>query len=111
MADPARKRGYLRDRVPQRPHGRAIRIRPDWVCEILSPTHARNDLVTKLRVYLEAAVPHYWIVDPDAQVLTVYRRRDTTYEVALTATRGETVRAEPFEAVELPVGILFGDDG
>lgn len=30
--------------------------------------------------------------------------------VVLTATRGETVHAEPFEPVPFPVGILFGDD-
>jgi hypothetical protein len=28
----------------------------------------------------------------------------------LTALRHETVRAEPFEAAELAVGLLFGDD-
>lgn len=102
--------GWRRDRVPERPRGRAIRVRPDWVCEILSPSNAKTDLVSKLRVYQRAAVPHYWIVDPDAQVLTVYRHRGTSYEVALTATRGELVRAEPFDDVELPVGLLFGDD-
>ncbi len=32
-----------------------------------------------------------------------------TLEV-LVAQRGERVRAEPFDAVELHVGVLFGDD-
>lgn len=102
--------GWRRDRVPERPRGRLIEIRPDWVCEILSTSNARRDLVDKLRAYQHAAVPHYWIVDPEERVLTVDRHRGSTYEVALAATRGETVHAEPFDAVPLPVGLLFGDD-
>ena len=102
--------GWRRDRVPQRPAGRFITTRPDWVCEILSASNARNDLVAKLRTYQRAGVPHYWIVDPEECVLTVYRNTGRTFEVALTATRGETLCVEPFDAVELPVGLLFGDD-
>jgi Uma2 family endonuclease len=102
--------GWRRSRVPERPRGRPIRTRPDWVCEVLSRSNARADLVDKLRTYARAAVPHYWLVDPDDQVLTVYRHRGSTYEVALTAASGETVRAEPFEAVEISVGVLFGED-
>jgi Uma2 family endonuclease len=74
------------------------------------PSNAKNDLVDKLRAYQRARVPHYWIIDPDLQVLTVYRYRSGTYEVALTAGREETVHAEPFEAVALSVGVFFGDD-
>ena len=32
------------------------------------------------------------------------------YVEVLIAERGETVRAEPFDAIELRVGVLFGDD-
>src|SRR5688572_1797443 len=28
--------GWRRERVPERPRGRPVRVRPDWVCEILS---------------------------------------------------------------------------
>jgi len=102
--------GWRRARVPERPRGRPVRTRPDWICEILSRSNARTDLVDKLRVYARSAVPHYWIADPDDQVLTVYRHRGATYEIALTAKGGEIVRTEPFEQVELPVGLLFGDE-
>lgn len=102
--------GWRRDRVPERPRGRAITIRPDWVCEVLSASNARTDLVEKLRVYQRAGIPHYWIVDPVAQVLPVYRHGGKSYEVASTAGRDETVHAEPFDAVPLPVGVFFGDD-
>jgi Uma2 family endonuclease len=102
--------GWRRARVPTRPSGQPITVRPDWVCEILSRSNARNDLVDKLRAYQRAEAPHYWIVDPDQEVLTAYRFGSGTYEVALTAGRDETVRAEPFGEVDLRVGVFFGDD-
>ncbi len=33
-----------------------------------------------------------------------------SYVEVLSAQRGQTVRAEPFEALALQVGVLFGDD-
>ena len=32
------------------------------------------------------------------------------YLVVMTAGKGETVRAEPFDGIEIAVGELFGDD-
>ncbi len=101
--------GWRRDRVPERPRGTTIAIRPDWVCEILS-TNRRNDLVRKKRGYHRFAVPHYWILDPDEATLMVYRWSEAAYLEILAAERGERVRPEPFEAIEIAVGVLFGDD-
>jgi hypothetical protein len=43
-------------------------------------------------------------------MLTVHRLEPHGYLVALTAATGETVHAEPFDAVELRVGVVFGDE-
>ena len=102
--------GWRRENVPQRPSGRPVRIRPDWVCEVLSPSTARRDQVTKQRTFHRCGVGHYWIVDPEREVLIVQRWSADGYLVVLTAGKGETVRGEPFDAVELVVGELFGDD-
>lgn len=102
--------GWRRDRAPERPTGRIVTARPDWVCEILSPSTAARDQVAKLRVYHQTGVGHYWIVDPERRTLTVYRWTEEGYLAALSAQRGENVRAEPFDAIEIPVGALFGDD-
>jgi Uma2 family endonuclease len=102
--------GWRRDRVSERPTGWPVRIRPDWVCEIVSPKHERNDLVVKPRVLHGAEVPHYWILDPDERILLVHRWSPDGYVVVQRAAAGETVRAEPFDAIELRVSTLFGDD-
>jgi Uma2 family endonuclease len=100
--------GWRRDRVPERPAGWPVRIRPDWVCEIVSPSHEKRDLVDKLSVLHGAGVPHYWIVKPEEALLIVHRWSEAGYTIVLTATSGQVVRAEPFEAIELRVGVLFG---
>ena len=102
--------GWRRDRVPDCPRGRPIRVRPDWVCEILSPSNEKRDLVDKMRVLFSAGVPHYWILNPDEQVLIVHRLDPGGYLVALTAGADETVRAEPFHAVDLRVRALVGGE-
>lgn len=102
--------GWRRERVPAFPQERPVAVRPDWVCEVLSPSNARIDRVEKLRAYHRAGVPHYWLVDPLGATLTVLRHTEPGYVVALTAGREARVKVEPFTDVELPVGRLFGDD-
>lgn len=100
--------GWRRERVPEMPPGRPVRIRPDWTCEVLSPTNAKHDTVDKFQVLHRNAVPHYWIANPHERTLTVFRWEPNGYLVVLTAAAGDVVRAEPFEAVELRVSTLFG---
>lgn len=104
--------GWLRERLPEPPDDQdaVVQIRPDWIAEIISPANAGNDLVKKKRIYYQHHVPHYWIIDPRDESLTVLRWTQDGYTEVLIAQRGERVRPEPFVAVELPVGVLFGDD-
>lgn len=101
--------GWRRERAADRPTGAPITLLPDWVAEILS-TNRSNDLVKKKRRYHDAKIPHYWILDPVGATLAVYRWTADGYLEVLLAERHETVRAEPFDAVEIPVGTLIGDD-
>jgi len=100
--------GWRREHLPQRPTGRPLRIRPDWACELLSPSNAKRDLVDKFQTLQRMAVPHYWVIDPIEQTLIVHRWQPAGYLVVLTASAGDVVRAEPFDAVELRVATLFG---
>ena len=100
--------GWRKDRVPRRPEGRKVVLRPDWVCEILS-SNKRKDLVTKRKTLHEAGVPPYWILDPDKLELTVLRHAPEAYLLVATVFPGDFARLEPFDAVELEVTRLFGD--
>ncbi len=102
--------GWRRETTPERPSGRLVHARPDWVAEVLSPSNASNDLVKKLRTLSKHAVPHYWIVDPEHRTLTVLRWTVDGYFYALSAGEEDVVRAEPFDAIDLQVAMLFGGE-
>lgn len=102
--------GWRLERFPPRARKRPVTVRPDWICEILSPSNSKTDTVTKLHLYHHAGVPHYWLLDPSDRTLTVYRHMPDGYLVAQRAEASEYVRAEPFDAIEIPVGWIFGDE-
>ena len=102
--------GWRRDRVPERPRGNPVAIRPDWIGEIVSPTNSGMDRVTKLNAYHRFEVGHYWIIDPDEETLSAYRWTAGGYLLVVAARTGDRVRVEPFEAIEIDVAELFGHD-
>ena len=102
--------GWRRDRVPERPREWPVRARPDWACEVLSSSNAKNDTVLKFATLQRSGMPHYWIVDLEQRVLTIYRLVSGLYAVDAHAEPGERKRLEPFDAIEIEVAVLFGDD-
>lgn len=102
--------GWRRDRHPQKPSGWPVRMRPDWVCEIVSPKHEKRDLVDKPAVLHGAEVAHLWLVNPEEEMLHVQRWSPGGYTTVLAASSDQTVWAEPFEAIEFRVGVLFGNE-
>ena len=103
--------GWRRERMPTLPNDYPLTLRPDWVCEIMCDSDARRrDGLLKRRIYADHGVPHYWLVDTERERLQVLRIGEFGYEEVLDVDRGQRVRAEPFDAMELAVGVLFGDD-
>ncbi len=102
--------GWRRDRIDGKPSGWPVKTRPDWVCEILSRGHERRDRVEKQETLHAAGVPHYWLVNHDEKILQVYRHEPTGYLLVKSFPSGATIRAEPFDSVELRTGVIFGDE-
>lgn len=65
--------GWRRERLPEPWDTRPIDVVPDWICEIVSPSNAGVDRVTKRHLYLHAGVAYYRIVDPSAGTIETYR--------------------------------------
>ena len=53
---------------------------PDLVTEIVSPDSGRKDRREKFRLYERYGTGEYWIVDPDEEVVEVYRRVKDRFE-------------------------------
>jgi Uma2 family endonuclease len=80
---------------------------PDLVVEVLSPSTAANDRGPKLKAYARFGVPEYWIVDPDAYAIEVYRLSRQAYQLAQTFCEHETLSSILLPGFELPVADLF----
>jgi Uma2 family endonuclease len=102
--------GWRREHCAERPTGTPVKQRPDWICEVISPSNVTDDTIKKLRLYHRAAITYFWLVDPRDASLTVMRWSLDGYVTLMRAARGEIVRPEPFEQIEFVVGTLFGDD-
>ena len=103
--------GWRRERCPDLPEPDptvgAVVVRPDWVCEVLSPSTADRDLGDKADIYYREQVDHYWIIDPSNQVLTVLRWTKEGYVKALSAGKSKIIHAEPFGQVALDLRRIF----
>ena len=84
-----------------------VRGAPDLVVEILSPTTEARDRGPKMKAYARFGVREYWIVDPTAQVIEVYRLRVEGFELARMCAKGDTVETPLLPGFLLSVGSIF----
>jgi Uma2 family endonuclease len=87
-------------------------IRPDWICEVLSPSTEHYDRADKVPLYAKAGVSHAWLINPRQHTLEMLRLSQERPGQWLTLgvfRDGAKVRAEPFEAFELDLAILWQD--
>jgi Uma2 family endonuclease len=84
-----------------------VRGAPDLVVEILSPTTATRDRGIKLKAYARYGVREYWIVDPTAQVIEVYRLTAEGFHLAAAYAKGNTVETPLLPGFSLDVSTIF----
>jgi Uma2 family endonuclease len=100
---------WRRTRLPALADEAYLTLAPDWVCEVLSPSTEAIDRGEKLRVYAREGAVHAWLIDPSRrtlEVLTLDPRRQQWTKTATLEGRG-SVRAAPFDAMELELGALW----
>lgn len=63
-----------------------IHLAPALAVEVVSPgrQNAQRDRVKKLRLYDKFGVGEYWVADPDARTLEIYRREEGALALAAT---------------------------
>ncbi len=85
----------------------AFELAPDWVCEVLSPSTEAVDRAEKMPIYARENVAHLWLVDPIEHMNEVYRLERERWSLLHVSCNGDKVRAEPFDAIELELDVLW----
>jgi Uma2 family endonuclease len=80
-----------------------IEVLPDFCCEILSPTNARDDRRLKLPLYARSDIEWNWLVDPELCSVEVYLTIKSRPTLLLVAKDDDVLVLPPFEG-ELEVG-------
>ena len=101
--------GWKKERMPKLPEKTQFELSPDWVCEVLSPSTASYDKISKLQIYAKNKVPYYWIVDPLNRVLEILVLDGKTYKLAFVFGKNDLVKVPPFEELEFNLGSLWAD--
>ncbi|RJQ61429.1 MAG: Uma2 family endonuclease [Desulfobacteraceae bacterium] len=99
--------GWKRERLPASEEHNWISVRPDWICEVLSPGTLRTDRVKKMRIYAQHEVPHLWLIDPIEKTLEVYRFQAGSFTVAGVYAENDKVKSEPFPEIEIDLTSLW----
>jgi Uma2 family endonuclease len=75
----------------------------------VAETSLRYDRSTKLRLYAEARIPEYWIVDCPAESVEIYRtpEADGYRDVVRGADAGATISPQAFPDAALRLAEIF----
>jgi Uma2 family endonuclease len=82
---------------------------PDLVIEVLSSSTRKRDEGIKLALYDRCDVVEYWVVDPKAELMRVYRRDGgrLTRALELANTPGAALSSGIFPGLSLPMAEVF----
>ena len=100
--------GWRSQSMPAAPATAQFHVRPDWVCEVLSPGTARRDRMLKMAFYARAGVSHAWLVDPLVETIEVFRLERGQWMLLGTFGGDQVVAIEPFGALEMDLLPLWG---
>jgi Uma2 family endonuclease len=83
---------------------------PELVVEIASKSTRKRDDTIKRRLYETSGCTEYWTVDPDAEVVRVYRRDGIAFArvVGLSRKAGDAVTTDLLPGIALRLVDIFG---
>jgi len=86
-----------------------VRGAPELVVEIGSPGTRKRDETIKRRLYERAGVSEYWFVDPEIDVVRVYRREGDQFARAVELSReaGDVLTTALLPGLEMPLARIF----
>jgi Uma2 family endonuclease len=91
--------------------GQHVMGAPDIVVEIGSPGTRKRDETIKRQLYDRGGVVEYWVIDPETDVIRVYRRDGGRFGRAIELSRepGDVLSTPLLAGLEIPLERLFPD--
>lgn len=80
---------------------------PDLIVEVLSPATAKKDRFEKKRLYRDAQVREYWIVDPTNETVEVLRLEGSDYIESGVYSREDSVSVGIFDDLTIDLRRIF----
>ena len=76
-----------------------------------SPGTRKRDETIKRRLYERFGVTEYWVVDPDLDLIRIYRRNGEHFDRAVEVSheRGDVLTTPLLQGLELPLQRIFRD--
>jgi Uma2 family endonuclease len=87
----------------------ALQGAPELLVEVFSPGVANQcrDREIKPRIYSRYGVDEYWLVDPVAERIAIYRRRDASLQLVATLSAADTLTSPLLPGFSVSLGKLF----
>jgi Uma2 family endonuclease len=101
---------YLHPATRRPPARGVVRVPPDIVVEVVSPSprDERRDRIEKMDEYAMFGVSWYWIVDPTLQSLEIFELIDGRYARAARATEGQLEVVPGCTGLQLDLDGIWG---
>jgi Uma2 family endonuclease len=86
-----------------------VRGTPELVVEVGSPGTRQRDETIKRRLYERAGVDEYWVVDPDLDIVRIYRRGGDAFGRAgeLSREAGDVLTTPVLPGLDIPLARIF----
>ncbi|HEY3876917.1 MAG TPA: Uma2 family endonuclease [Candidatus Kapabacteria bacterium] len=84
-----------------------LRIVPDLVVEVLSPSNAYYDFTRKKEMYCARGVEEYWIIDPEQETVDVMIKHGEFYQTQRFLKQGASLESNMFPGFQMPLSELF----
>ena len=85
----------------------AIQIPPDLAVEVLSRSTEARDRGRKMQTFARFGVREYWIVDPVANTLEIYRLENGSYVLDGVCSENDMVQSPTLAGLAFPAGRIF----
>jgi len=96
---------YVSKSRSERLTAKDIQGAPDLAIEVLSESSRKTDEITKRHLYERYGVTEYWVVDPEIDIVKVYRGGTRVAELSLE--QNDVLTTPLLPGLEIPLATIF----